>query len=136
MDDTVGGQKVFVGDDSLPVDCEHVPTAAHLQCGALQGLQGHSGDNGLGTQGRLQDVVVQQVYGRTGHRSRACRGLCNNQFPTCPWLRTLLEYYRAHKTRQEMVISCLHYLKPLGLCGHLSLNPLAADQLWNPGPAT
>lgn len=51
MDDTVGGQDVFVGDDSLPVDCEHVPTAAYLQRGALQGLQGHSRDNGLGTQG-------------------------------------------------------------------------------------
>ena len=53
MDHPVGGQDVFVGDDGLPVDGEHVPTAAHFQRSALQGLQGQPRHNGFGTHGRL-----------------------------------------------------------------------------------
>lgn len=48
MDYTIGGQDVFIRDDGLPVDGEHVPAAAHLQRSALQGLHGHSRDNGFG----------------------------------------------------------------------------------------
>lgn len=58
VDHTIGGQDVFVGDDGLPVDGEHVPAAAHLQRSALQGLHRHPCDDGFRTHGRLQDVVV------------------------------------------------------------------------------
>lgn len=73
MDHTIGGQGVFIGDDGLPVDGEHVPAAAHLQRSALQGLHGQPRDNGFGTHGRFQDVVLQQVWGPNRTQASQCR---------------------------------------------------------------
>lgn len=63
VDDSVGSQLVFLGDDGLPVQSNLVSVAADLQHGALQSLHRSPRHDRLRALHVLQDVVVQQVCG-------------------------------------------------------------------------
>lgn len=64
MYNAVGCQDIFVGNDGLSIEGQLFPTAAHVQGGSFESLHRQASDDGLGTHGWFQDVVVQQVCKR------------------------------------------------------------------------